>query len=185
MRYGNVYKILILLFGIGFLALIYIRLFGAEDLNNNQPIQYTQEDFTKNGAGDYVEPVEPKPESKSENVDYTVETYPDIAQTVPEENISPEAITLAPADITTSCYFSNTENVIDAVLPLYAQKILVTEMQKWLNEQGMSDIEELLCIEGSFQEEEYNMIFQVAADNEKTITCKYNTEKRTWKFEAE
>ena len=61
MRYGNVYKILILLFGIGFLALIYIRLFGAEDLNNNQPIQYTQEDFTKNGAGDYVEPVEPKP----------------------------------------------------------------------------------------------------------------------------
>ena len=41
MRYGNVYKILILLFGIGFLALIYIRLFGAEDLNNNQPIQYT------------------------------------------------------------------------------------------------------------------------------------------------
>ena len=36
-----------------------------------------------------------------------------------------------------------------------------------------------------FQEEEYNMIFQVAADNEKTITCKYNTEKRTWKFEAE
>lgn len=40
----------------------------------------------------------------------------------------------------------------------------------------MSDIEELLCIEGSFQEEEYNMIFQVAADNEKTITCKYNTE---------
>lgn len=152
MRYGNVYKILILLFGIGFLALIYIRLFGAEDLNNNQPIQYTQEDFTKNGAGDYVEPVEPKPESKSENVDYTVETYPDIAQTVPEENIFPEAITLAPDDITTSCYFSNTENVIDAVLPLYAQKILVTEMQKWLNEQGMSDIEELLCIEGSFQE---------------------------------
>lgn len=75
--------------------------------------------------------------------------------------------------------------MIDAVLPLYAQKILVTEMQKWLNEQGMSDIEELLCIEGSFQEEEYNMIFQVAADNEKTITCKYNTEKRTWKFEAE
>ena len=47
MRYGNVYKILILLFGIGFLALIYIRLFGAEDLNNNQPIQYTQEDLQR------------------------------------------------------------------------------------------------------------------------------------------
>lgn len=182
MRYGNVYKILILLFGIGFLALIFIKFFGEEDLNNSQPIQYTQQTFTEREVGAYVAP---NSELESETVDYTVETYPDMVQTIPEENISPEAITLSPEDIVVSCHFSNSENVIDAVLPLYAQEILVAEMQKWLNEQGMSDTEELWCVDGSFKEDGYNMVFQVAVDNDKTITCKYNTEKRTWKFEAE
>jgi hypothetical protein len=183
MRYGNIYKILILLFSIGFLALIFIKLFGEKDLNNSQPIQYTQEAFTESEARAYETP---NSGVESENVDYTVETYPDMAQTIPEEKISPEAITLFPDDIVVSCYFSNSENVIDAMLPLYAQEILVVEMQKWLNEQGMSDIEELWCIDGSFKEEGNNMFFQVAANKtDKTITCKYNTEKRTWKFEVE
>ena len=181
MKYGNVYKVLILLFGIAFLSLVYIKLFikeePHEDLNNSQAIQETQEYTTEmNGAAEI---------SNSENdaAEYTVEAYPDI-ETIPEENISPEAVTFSPEDIVATCYFTNSENVIDALLPLYAQEILVDSMQKWLNEQGMGDTEELRCIDGSFSEEENRMIFKVEAEKV-SIICIYNTERRTWKFEVE
>lgn len=186
MKYGNVYKVLMMLFGIAFLSLVYIKLFireePYEDLSNSQAIQDAEYTTKKNGVAEISKSENDVGESEKDVAEYTVEGYPNI-ETIPDENISPEAVTLSPEDIVATCYFTNSENVIDALLPLYAQEILVDSMQKWLNDQGMGDTEELRCVDGSFSEEENRMIFKVEA--EKVIKCIYNTERRTWKFEVD
>ena len=62
MKYGNVYKVLMMLFGIAFLSLVYIKLFireePYEDLSNSQAIQDAEYTTKKNGVAEI---------SKSEN----------------------------------------------------------------------------------------------------------------------
>lgn len=123
-------------------------------------------------------------ESETEQNDYLeTATYPE-ESIIPEDQITPEKYTQYD-EIPLECYFTNTENTIDAgdVLPLYAHSTIVKKTQIYLNEQGMV-AGELYCVDGSVVQNGEKTSFQVIcvdAENQK-IELTYYRSGKTWSF---
>lgn len=184
MKYGKLYKALIIVTGI-------CLIFSVIKKQHRTPIKEP-----KNVYQDTVESTKrvEKEDSSSgvkeldEDQTKTEETksaadYPDISETIPDESICLENFSPYEDDIQIDCYFTNTENTIDAkgVLPLYAHGTLIEAAQIWFNQNGLTS-GEIKCIDGSVQKTETSISFK-AESSDMIILFTYNLDGRTWKID--
>lgn len=184
MRYGKIYKFLIIAIGICIVLSIIQKQRNSsnvirETIASPQHEIYKDVSLTKETGKEQIK-------TKETEVTETTETkfeYPDISEIVPEESLSPENYTLYEDDIQTDCYFVNTENTIDVtgILPLYAQGTLVEATQIWLNQNGYGS-GEIKCLDGTVQRTEEQVTFQGESEN-MIIVFTYSFDSKTWRLE--
>ena len=176
MKYGKLYKILILIAAALVVVSLGIRLFKKQPSMEQPSIeQPTMEQSNE------IESVEGgKDKGSRASASYPAETG------APDEKIEPEEY--APWEGTVNrVYFVNTENTIDRgdVLPVNAQGRLVEAAQAYIDEVGI-DAQELYCIDDSVTTEGGETSFQVRCDDGGTIiTMTYNRDMHTWSFTQE
>lgn len=184
MRYGKIYKFLIIAVGICIVLSII-----QKQRNSSNVIRETitaSKHEINNDVSLSKETSKEQMEKKETEVTETTETkfeYPDISETVPEESLSPEIYTLYEDDIQTDCYFVNTENTIDVtgILPLYAQGTLIEATQIWFNQNGYAS-GEIKCLDGTVQRTEEQVTFQGESTNI-IIVFTYSFDSKTWRLE--
>ncbi|MCC2820999.1 hypothetical protein LK537_27265 [Lachnoclostridium pacaense] len=188
MKYGKLYKILILMAAALVVVSLGIRLFkkqpsmeqpSMERPSVEQPIM--ERPSVEQSSMEQSSMEQPIMEQSSQaSVSYPAETG------APDEEIEPEQY--APWEGTVNrVYFVNTENTIDRgdVLPVNAQGRLVEAAQAYIDEVGI-DAQELYCIDDSVITEGGETSFQVRCDDGGIIiTMTYNRDMHTWSFEKE
>jgi len=184
MKYGKLYKALII---IAVICLIFsvIKKQHRTPIKEPQNVyQNTVESTKRVEKEDSSSGVKELDEDQAEaEKTKSAAEYPDISETVPEESICLEKFSPYEDDIQIDCYFTNTENTIDAkgVLPLYAQGTLIEAAQIWFNQNGLTS-GEIKCIDGSVQKTENSISFK-AESSDMIILFTYNLDGRTWKIE--
>ena len=184
MKYGKLYKALII---IAVICLIFsvIKKQHRTPIKESQNVYQNTVESTKrvekDDSSSGVKELD-EDQAEAEETKSTAE-YPDISETVPDESICLENFSPYVDDIQIDCYFTNTENTIDArgVLPLYAQGTLTEAAQMWFNQNGLMS-GEIKCIDGSVQKTENSISFK-AESSDMIILFTYNLDGRTWKIE--
>lgn len=184
MKYGKLYKALII---IAVICLIFSVIKKQHRDPTNEPKNVYQ-DTMKSTKREEKEDSSSGVKELAEDPVVTEEIksaadYPDISKTVPDESICMENFSPYEDDIQIDCFFTNTENTIDAkgVLPLYAQGTLAEATQIWFNQNGLTS-GEIKCIDGSVQKTENSITFK-AESADMIILFKYNLDGRTWKID--
>lgn len=179
MKYGNLYKTLIIIFAAAFIALVGAKIFKADPDESQTKENHPEYTIVTETSSELGKSLDETSSSAGDVLEYTVETYPDDVQVLPDESISPEAYTEY-SEGEAECYFTNTE-VIDTELPLYAQGTLIAAMQAWINEQDIT-AEELCCIDGSAVKTDDTVAFQVQTETGTVIACIYDIDSHLWNF---
>lgn len=184
MKYGKLYKALIIITGICLILSVIKKQHRAPTSEPKNVYQDTVElakrqEKEDNSTGEKELAEDP---AETEKINSAAE-YPDISETVPDESICLENFSPYEDDIQIDCYFTNTENTIDAkgVLPLYAQGTLIEAAQIWFNQNGLTS-GEIKCIDGSVQKTENSISFK-AESSDIIILFTYNLDGRTWKID--
>jgi hypothetical protein len=184
MKYGKLYKALIIAAGICFISFALKRLYKPPRVEQENMYHETVElnrGIKHEGSNSGLRETDEEPGNAEETK--IVAEYPDIAETLPDESVCPENFSPYDDDIHIDCYFTNTENTIDVngILPLYAQEILSDAAQIWFDQNGLT-AGEIRCLEGSVQKTENEISFK-AESADMIILFTYNLESRTWHVE--
>ena len=177
MKYGNIYKVLIMAVLAAIILSLSMRLF-KNPKESKKPIvqpetaaELTEEDIT----------------AETERNQTTMATYPDEVE-AEGGNTQPEIYLPWEEEDYTTRYFTNTENTIDvdSTLPVGAQGRLTDEAQRYLDSEGIKAIE-LCCIDGTVITEGLETSFQVQCDDvgKTIIVMTYNRNLHTWTFKRE
>ncbi len=181
MKYGKLYKALIIVAGICLILFAIKRLYHPprveqETIEVNKSMKTDKSERSKSALRETEE------DQKNAEGKKIVVEYPDVAETLQDESICPE--NYSPYDdIQIGCYFTNTENTIDVngVLPLYAQEILPEATQIWFDQNGLTT-GEIRCLEGTVQKAENKISFK-AESSDMIILFIYKLDSRTWHIE--
>lgn len=85
--------------------------------------------------------------------------------------------------LTTDIYFSNTALLDEGGMPLEAQKILCSEVQKYLRHSGYEDVTELYIDDESYQEDAETISFVCFMDgHEEMLQIEYHFAEQTLKY---
>lgn len=177
MKYGNIYKVLIMAVLAAIILSLSMRLFKNPE-ESKEPIvqpetaaELTEEDIT----------------AETERNQTTMATYPDEAE-AEGGNAQPEIYSPWEEEDYAACYFTNTENTIDvdSTLPVGAQGRLTDDAQRYLDSEGIKAIE-LRCIDGTVITEGPETSFQVQCDDvgKTIIVMTYDRNLHTWTFKRE
>lgn len=178
MKYGNVYRILI----IGALAAMVLSLsmrFFRKNPEENKSSIAAQTETAIESEDALTEETEKSQE--------TMAIYPDEVE-AEGGNTQPEIYSPWEEEDYTACYFTNTENTIDvdSTLPVGAQGRLTDDAQRYLDSEGIKAIE-LRCIDGTVITEGPETSFQVQCDDvgKTIIVMTYDRNLHTWTFKRE
>lgn len=107
-----------------------------------------------------------------------------LGKELPEsENVSADEIYNDNGVESISIYFSNTEKLDQGNLPLEAQSILVTDVQKYLNVMGFDDVTELYLHEESYVESDDKISFICFMDGHKeALQIEYDFDEKCLKY---
>lgn len=172
MKYGNLYKFLVIM-GVAIVLLsLSIRFFKKNTSNERIPIEHTS---TLESETDIISVETPEDTTPA----YTYSDNAAGEEEIQKEQYSPWE------DTGTTCYFTNTEKTIDVgnILPVNAQGQLVEDTQNYLNREKIN-AKELRCIDGSVMTEGAVTSFRVQCDDKKhtIITMTYDRDLHTWAF---
>ena len=178
MKYGNVYRILIIIALAAIVLSLSMRFFRRNPEENKNSIA-AQTETAIESEGALTEETEKSQE--------TMATYPDEVE-AEGGNTQPEIYSPWEEEDYTACYFTNTENTIDvdSTLPVGAQGRLTDDAQRYLDSEGIKAIE-LRCIDGTVITEGPETSFQVQCDDvgKTIIVMTYNRNLHTWTFKRE
>lgn len=184
MKYGKLYKALIIAAGICFLLFAMKRLYKSpRDEQKNMYQETVELNKGMKSEGSSFGLRETDEDQRNAEETKLVTEYPNVADTFPDESICPEDYSPYDDDIQIDCYFTNTENTIDVngVLPLYAQEILPEATQIWFDQNGLT-AGEIKCLEGTVQKTGNEVSFK-AESVDMIILFIYKVDSRTWHIE--
>lgn len=184
MKYGRIYKAIIVLIAAFLVVSVGARVFGHRQAKDQEPEAVSESEMSsivqEKSDTKEIEDYTGK-ELHGGNITYNEEIYP-LESTVNDESLQSEAYSPYDDELQTY-YFTNTENTIDVngVLPLEAHESLGETASAYLRLWEITE-KELYCIDGSVKVDEVETTFQVAA-GDTIITMTYNKDRHIWFFD--
>lgn len=165
MKYGELYKGMLLLLAIFLIISVCVRCFlGKTDNQSNELIM----DIYQETSG----------KISIENIEIDMlNTF--LEESINEIEIMPEIY--SPYEGIVNCYFTNTEGTIDEILSINAQKDIVVVAQNYLDT-NIIPARELYCIDNSITEDDFKVSFQVRCVDAGDIilTFTFNKNRQYW-----